>query len=110
MSDSTGDPMIHHTIELSEATYQLLLTQAARLHLRPERALERLVLGDLAFPPVEGVSEPEQADSVTDTTDALAAVERLTTLFADIAISDLEHHLNDPMLALANADIEPLFQ
>lgn len=34
------------------------------------------------------------------------AVQRLTTLFADVEISDLEQTLNDPMLELANADLD----
>lgn len=102
--------MEHHTIELPEATYQLLLKQAARLQLPPERVLERLVIGDLTLPPIEDVTETDLATAATDTADALAAVERLTTLFADVSISDLEQHLNDPMLALANAEIETLIR
>jgi hypothetical protein len=102
--------MAHRTIELPEATYQLLLKQAARLQLPPERVLERLVLGDLALPPLEDAAETDLASAATDTAAALTAVERLTTLFADVAISDLEQHLNDPMLALANAEIETLIQ
>ncbi len=102
--------MAQHTIELPEATYQLLLKQAARLQLPPERVLERLVTGDLVLPPIEQVAEADLTSAATATTDALAAVERLTTLFADVAISDLEQHLNDPMLALANAEIEPLIR
>ena len=43
-----------------------------------------------------------------NTEDTLAAVERLTTLCADVSLSDLKQHLNDPMLALANAEIETL--
>jgi hypothetical protein len=104
------DAMAHHTIELPEATYQLLLKQAARLQLPPERVLERLVMGDLALPPIEDAAETDLASTAIDTADALAAFERLTTLFADVAISDLEQHLNDPMLALVNADIETLLR
>jgi len=102
--------MAQHTIELPEATYQLLLKQAARLQLPPERVLERLVIGDLALPPIEDDAETDLASAATDTAEALAAVERLTTLFADVTIRDLEQHLNDPMLALANADIETLIR
>jgi hypothetical protein len=102
--------MVHHTIELPEPTYQLLLKQAARLQLPPERVLERLVIGDLPLPPIDQAAEADLTSAATDTADALAAVERLTTLFADVAISDLEQHLNDPMLALANAEIEPLIR
>ena len=100
--------MAHHTIDLSETTYQQLLKQAARLQLPPERILEQLVLGDLALPPSADAAETDHARAATATATALAAVERLTTLFADVAISDLEQHLHDPMLALANVDIETL--
>lgn len=37
-----------------------------------------------------------------ETNEALAAVERLSTLFADVTITDLEQVLEDPMLELAN--------
>ena len=100
--------MAYHTVHISDETYQLLLKQAARLQLPPERVLERLVIGDLALPPIEDAAETDLAMAATDTADALAAVERLTTLFADVTISDLEQHLNDPMLALANTEIETL--
>jgi hypothetical protein len=102
--------MAQHTIELPEATYQLLLKQAARLQLSPEHVLEQLVIGDLALPPIEADVETDLAGATTDTAAALAAVERFTTLFADLSIRDLEQHLNDPMLALANTDIETLIQ
>jgi len=102
--------MAQRTIELPEATYQLLLKQAARLQLPPESVLERLVLGDLALPPIDDDAATDSASAATDTATALAAVERLTALFADMSISDLEHHLNDPMLALANADLEDLIR
>ncbi len=41
-----------------------------------------------------------------DIDEALAAVHHLTTLFADVEISWLEQALNDPMLELANADLD----
>ena len=102
--------MTQHTIELPEAAYQLLLKQAARLQLPPERVLERLVIGDLALPPIEADAEADLATAASHTAEALAAVERLTTLFADVSITNLERHLNDPMLALENADIESLIR
>ena len=100
--------MTQHTIEIPEKTYQLLLQQAARLQLSPEHVLERLVLGDLALPPLENSIAFDQTAAVDETTAALAAVERLTTLFADLPIPDLEYHLNDPMLALSNVDLEDM--
>lgn len=102
--------MAQRTIELPEATYQLLLKQAARLQLPPESVLERLVIGDLALPPIEDALATDRVSAGSDTATALAAIERLTTLFADVSIGDLEHHLNDPMLVLANADLEDLIR
>lgn len=45
-----------------------------------------------------------QASSLSslETAEALAAVERLSTLFADVTINNLEEVLADPMLTLAN--------
>lgn len=53
-------------------------------------------------------AEMELASSPIDTTDASAAVNRLTTLFADVHLDDLEMHLADPALALANIDVARL--
>ena len=39
--------------------------------------------------------------------EALAAVQRLTTLFADVQILNLEEVLNDPMLELTNVETIP---
>jgi hypothetical protein len=102
--------MTHHMIELPDATYQALLTQAARLQVSPERMLERLVMGDLALPPIGQPFERDLDIPATDTVTALAAVERLTRLFADVVVMNFEQHLNDPMLALANSEIETLLQ
>jgi hypothetical protein len=48
----------------------------------------------------------EADDSIppAGSTEALAAVQRLTTLFADLAIADIDQVLSDPMIALANTD------
>jgi hypothetical protein len=102
--------MAQRTIELPEATYQLLLRQAARLQMPPEHVIERLVIGDLTLSPIEDDPEIDLPTAAIDVADALAAVERLTTLFADVPIKDLEQHLHDPMLALANADIDNLIR
>jgi len=98
--------MIHRTIRISESTYQVLLTQSARLQLSPEYVVERLVLSDLVFLMLEEGVHADLAGFDTDTANAVAAVERLTTTFADIHLSNLETHLDDPMLALANVDLE----
>ena len=38
--------------------------------------------------------------------EALAAVQRLTTLFADVTITNLNEVLDDPLLELANVDLD----
>jgi hypothetical protein len=96
-------------IEVSESTYQVLLTQASRLQLPLGHVVERLVLSDLLLMSLEKV-DADLAVFATDSASALAAVERLTTLFADIHLNDLEIHLHDPLLALANVDLDLLLQ
>ncbi len=55
---------------------------------------------------VESDDEYQAASTSEDITEALAAVERLTSLFADVTINGLEQVLDDPMLELANSDLE----
>lgn len=90
-----------HSIELTEATYRHLSERAARLHLTPEQLIEQLLAAlasnsdDLAMPPA-GSEE------------ALVAVGRLSGLFADITIPNLDEALADPQIALANAGLDAL--
>jgi hypothetical protein len=95
--------MTAHTIQLSEKTYALLLKQAARLQTTPEDVLERLLASDLALLTDDVEQDTPILDEPAATTEALAAVQRLTTLFADVSIPDLEAVLDDPMLALENS-------
>ncbi len=44
--------------------------------------------------------------TVDDTANALAAVERLTSLFSDVTIDGLEQILDDPMMELANIELD----
>jgi hypothetical protein len=96
--------MTSHTIALSDQTYALLQQHATRLKLSPEEVLERVLSGTLtlsseATDDAASLSEPEA------TAEALAAVQRLTTLFADVTIPNLEQVLDDPLLALANVNL-----
>lgn len=102
--------MAQHTIELSEEAYELLLKQAARLQLSPERVLDQVVLDALAFAPSEDTTEIKSDIATTSIVEALAAIERMSNLFGDVSIEDLEQHLNDPMLTLMNAEIESLIR
>jgi hypothetical protein len=44
-------------------------------------------------------------DEPAATAEALAAVRRLSTVFADVSLPDLEAILDDPMLALENSTL-----
>ena len=97
--------MTAHTIQLSEKTYALLLKQAARLQTTPEDVLERVLASDLALLTDASDQDMLDLDEPAATTEALAAVQRLSTLFVDASLPDLEAILNDPMLALENSTL-----
>src|SRR3982750_2112345 len=82
--------MPSHTIQLSEKTYALLLKQAARLQTTPEDVLERVLANDLALLTDDIDQDTPGLDKPAATAEALAAVQRLTSLFADVSILDLD--------------------
>jgi hypothetical protein len=92
-----------HTIQITEDLYRRLSEQAAQLHITPEQMLERL----LAAPSID---EGDEATPVppAGSEEALAAVQRLTGLFADVALPNLDAALADPLIALANSDLDDL--
>ncbi len=92
--------MKEHTIHVSEPAYKLLLEQAARLNTTPEQLIERLLAADVAESLVNSASEP------TSQAEALAAVRRLSMLFADVKIDNLEQLLKDPILELINVNLK----
>jgi hypothetical protein len=96
-----------HSIEISEEVYRRLHEQATRLQLTPEQMAERLLTRELAELTIED-GDQEPPIPAPGSAEALAAVQRLTTLFADITVPDLEQALADPMIALANADVAEL--
>src|SRR5215208_1314402 len=97
--------MTAHTIQLSEKTYALLLKQTARLRMTPEDILGRVLANDLALL-IDAIEQDTLSlDEPAATADALAAVQRLSSLFADVSIPDLEALLGDPMLALENSTL-----
>ena len=73
----------------------------------PEQMAERLLTRELAELTMED-SDQELSIPAPGSAEALAAVRRLTTLFADASIPDLEQALADPMIALANVDMADL--
>ena len=89
--------MRRYTIEVSEPVYQLLNQQANKQNSSLENILERLLV-------IAPLLLPEQ--NKTTVKEALAAVQRLTTLFSDVKIMNLEEVLNDPMLELSNSDLD----
>ncbi len=95
--------MTRYTIEVSETIYNLLNQQAMAQDISLEQAIESL-LNNAPFALLEK-SEPLVLSSAEGVEEALAAVERLTTLFADVQIRNLEDVLDDPLLELANIDL-----
>lgn len=77
---------------------------------RLEQVIERLLLDYPSILEAEMDMDAGVADATSDTASALAAVERLTMLFADVHLSDLDAHLSDPLLALENANLDLLPQ
>lgn len=92
-------------IELSEDVFRRLSERAARLNLAPDQVIEQL-LGSLE-PALTAGAEDEPIPPA-GSAEALAAVERLANLFADAPIPHLHAALADPMLALANVDLDEL--
>jgi hypothetical protein len=93
--------MIYHTVHISDETYQRLLKQAQRLQTTPEMVLDHLAreLDSLPDDPADALPSLSEPDA---TIEALAAVKRLTTLFADVTIPNFEQLVDDPGLALEN--------
>jgi hypothetical protein len=97
--------MTAHTIQLSEKTYALLLKQAARLQMTPEDVLEHVLANDPLVLTDDIDQDTPRLDEPAATAEALAAVQRLSTLFADVSIHNIEAILDDPMLALENSTL-----
>ena len=94
--------MTRHTIEVSETIYNLLNKQAAVQDSTLEKVIERLLISTSFVLQEDNTLISLLPESINE---ALAAVQRLTTLFADVQIPNLEQVLNDPMLELANTEL-----
>ncbi len=92
-------------IERPADVFQRLSERAARLNLALVQVIEQL-LGSLE-PALTAGAEDEPIPPA-GSAEALAAVERLANLFADAPIPHLHEALADPMLALANVDLDEL--
>lgn len=86
------------TITVTEEVYRRLSERAARLQLTPEQLIEQLIAAPL--------SDDNPAVPPAGSEEALAAVGRLSNLFAEVALPDVDATLADPMIALANADLD----
>lgn len=91
------------TMTVTEERYRRLSEQAARLHLTPEQLLERFLRT-----PAIAEAHDELAVPPPGAEEALAAVRRLSGLFAAVPLPDRDAALADPLMALANADIDDL--
>ena len=99
--------MATHTIQVSDDAYRRLQAEARRLQLTPEQVVERLLTE--AGP--AGIADSDAEDDPmppAGSAAALAAVDRLTTLFGDVDIPDLDRALADPLIALTNVDLGDL--
>jgi len=96
------------TIKVSDAVYQRLQDQAARLQVTPDQVLEQLLADSTTRDLIDAESDIDIPAS--GSTEALAAVKRLTTLFATSPLPNIDAVLADPMLALANAELDHLPQ
>jgi hypothetical protein len=91
----------------SETIYRLLAEQAVQENRSLTQVAERLLAQELAL--ATELENGQAVDSTAeDVVEALTAVECLTTLFADVEIDRLEQVLHEPMLELANADLDEL--
>lgn len=88
------------TITVTEEVYRRLSERAARLQLTPEQLIEQLVAAPL--------NDDELAVPSAGSDEALAAVSRLSSLFVGVTLANLDATLADPMIALANADLDDL--
>lgn len=89
------------TITVTEEVYRHLSERAARLRLTPEQLIVQLLGGSA---PAEDDAHVPPAGSK----EALAAVGRLSSLFADVSSPNLDAVLADPMIALANTDLDDI--
>jgi hypothetical protein len=104
-----------NTIQLSNEAYQRLLEQSARRQTTPSELIEQLLdervtdLPPSAWPTeVNDDTDDPWPPRETTVEEALAAFHRLTTLFADIHIENIEDVLNDPTIMLVDGDLPGL--
>ncbi|MGH2409372.1 MAG: hypothetical protein ACRDGS_03275 [Chloroflexota bacterium] len=93
--------MTTQPIQIAEELSDRLSEQAARRQITLEQLIERLLSEDsarliMADDDLDVPVPPAGSD------EAIAAVHRLTTLFAHVDLPDLDQALVDPMIALVN--------
>jgi hypothetical protein len=92
------------TIQIPDEIYQLLHERAQQLGTTPEAIVSQLAHAWLTLPDAAEHNENIPDEPVTTDT-ALAAVRRLTGLFADVTIPNFEQVVTDPMLSLENTNL-----
>ena|GEM_PF-870189 len=90
---------------VSEQLHERLIERAGRLHLTPEQLIDRMLDHDAVLSVLDA-DGPDALVPPAGSDEALAAVRRLTTLFADTTIPDLARALMDPMITLNDVDFE----
>ena len=98
--------MRQHPIYVSDTVYQLLVKRATQESRPLEQVADRLLTQELSLAVELDNEQGMISMAEEDGNAALAAVHRLTSLFADVEIDWLEQALNDPMLELANVHLE----
>lgn len=93
-------------IKVSDAVYRRLQHQAERLRMTPEQVIEQMSAQDTTRGPAD--VEVDVDFPLAGSAEALAAVKRLTTLFAAPPLPNIDAVLADPLLTLANADLDDL--
>ena len=93
--------MTQYQIPLSDSVYRLLMQQATRENLSLQQVAERLLVQQL-----NATVELDVQETPPTVDEALVAVQRLCCLFADVQVNWLEQALHDPMLEMANADLD----
>lgn len=90
-----------HSIELTEATYRHLSERRRGSSSTSAQLIEQLLAAPSSD--IDLVGAPPAGAEV-----ALAAVSRLSGLFADVTLPDIDAALVDPMIALANTGLDEL--
>lgn len=94
--------MAEHTIQIAEEIYQLLRERTQQFQTTPEAVLTQLAREWLLLTADQPADELALLEEPATPEAALAAVQRLTHLFADVTIPNFDQVVADPALAMEN--------